>query len=85
MTQKLTDKEYSLLSLIHRSPDTGDSWKRVSRVVLPIFKGFTRHELIEMRETDDGGFVRLTREGEIAIKYGLGLVADAAEAKGGEA
>jgi hypothetical protein len=56
-----------------RSPNTGDGWKTVSRVLWRLVDDFGRPELIEVdkftAESEKAGRVRLSEAGKIIAKY----------------
>lgn len=62
------DKIKGILSLINRSPDVGDGWRRVSRTVWPHVKDMP-DDLAETREDSDGRYIRMTSEGRAVLKY----------------
>ena len=67
---KLTDQQRDLLRLIQRSPDRGQGWRTVSKVLWPIVKGGLPDDLAETIETDDGkGSIRLTPRGQAVLDY----------------
>jgi hypothetical protein len=58
------------LRLLLRSPDLGDGWRRVSKMVWPLVEEFTEQDLIEKLESDEGGGnVRLSQKGQAVIEY----------------
>lgn len=60
----------AFLQLICRSPDIGDGWRTVSRVIMPLVEKYADQTLIEWTKNDDGtGRVRLTEKGGIVLPY----------------
>ena len=67
---KLAEREIDFLRLLLRSPDNGDGWRYVSKVLWTLVEKFGRPELIEAIPTEDGsGHVRLTERGLIVCDY----------------
>jgi hypothetical protein len=59
-----------ILALIDRSPDRGDGWRSVSKVVWPALASLPE-DLAERELLDDGtGRVRLTTMGIGVLRYG---------------
>jgi hypothetical protein len=59
----------SLVSLINRSPDTGDGWRNVSSLLMTLVVDFEDQSLIEWEYTDTGGKVRLSPKGVEVAPY----------------
>ena len=67
---KLTREEIGFLRLVQRSPNDGDGWRSVGKMLWPIVIGFKRPELIETEALPDGmGRVRFSERGEIVLSY----------------
>jgi hypothetical protein len=66
---KLSDQEKSFILLLQRSPDRGDGWRTVSKMVWPLVTEFTCPELIELAPLGDAGSVRLTDTGNTVAAY----------------
>jgi hypothetical protein len=68
MTKSIPQK--SLVALLMRSPDIGQGWRNVSKMVMPLVTEFNDQTLIEWTKEDDGsGRVRLTEKGETVAPY----------------
>ena len=64
---KLAMGELSILRLAAK--DAGaDGWAHVSKIVWPLIASVP-DELLEKRETETGGDVRITEQGKIVLKY----------------
>ena len=61
----LSIKDKQFIALLLRSPDTGDGWRNVSKIVWPLVTVFAHQELIETKE----GAVRLSALGKTVITY----------------
>lgn len=64
-----TEKQTNILRLIQRSKPEDDGWYRVSKVVWPLVKGTLPDDLVELKPTDDGGFLRFTERGQAVADY----------------
>jgi hypothetical protein len=66
MSEKLNERDRSVIALYKRSPQDLDGWATVSRVVLPL----VRSSKDELFEVDEAALrVRLTPLGETLAKY----------------
>ena len=64
---KLSYNETYLLQLI-RKDKCSDGWTEVSKEVLPLVEKLPS-QLCELRATEDGGFAKLTHDGEIVLNW----------------
>ena len=64
---KINSGQLHLLRLIEKDAD-GEGWAKVSKNVWPLTSSLPK-DLVVLRETADGGFVRLTDEGEVVLKW----------------
>lgn len=66
----MSDRAKQFLRLLLRSPDRGDGWRLVSKMVWPLVQDFEHPELIEFIQDPDGtNRVRLTERGKIVADY----------------
>jgi hypothetical protein len=64
---KLCSSALRLMRLALRDADA-DGWAKVSKLVYPLLSAVP-DDLMERREDGDGGYVRLTERGKIALAY----------------
>jgi hypothetical protein len=68
--KRLSQSQKDFLRLIMRSPDEGDGWRRVSRMLGPIVSKWTIPDLCEWEPNADGsGRIRFTDKGETVMEY----------------
>jgi hypothetical protein len=65
----LTPKQVNVIRLIHRSKIGDNGWYSVSRVVWPLVDGALPDDLVELRPTGNGGFIRFTMRGQAVADY----------------
>lgn len=66
---KLSDRQKSFLQLISRSPDRGDGWRSVGRVLWDHVVGWAS-DMPELIEVDKDTYsLRFTPEGKIVVRY----------------
>ena len=65
----LTPRQRDLLNLIKRSAPNTEGWYRVSKMVWPLVDGTMPHDLVDLKPTEDGGFIRLTDRGQAVADY----------------
>lgn len=68
---ELSQKQRNFLRLILRSPDAGDGWRAVSKILTPITKEMISEnpELFESRDTDETFYIRLSERGGVLADY----------------
>ena len=64
---KLSTADKSFLSLLLRSDDLGDGWRRVSSAVWTLVDEFPHKKLIQTWPAQQK--VRLTRTGKVVVEY----------------
>ena len=65
----LSENQIIFLKLVLRSPDAGDGWRNVSRIVWNVIKE-QAESLPELIEIDkEASRLRFTKEGEIVVRY----------------
>lgn len=65
----LSENQTIFLKLVLRSPDVGDGWRNVSRVLWNLIEE-QAESLPELIEIDKEAFrLRFTKEGEIVVRY----------------
>jgi hypothetical protein len=64
---KLHSKDRHLLTLI-RKDRNAEGWAKVSAVVWPLVQTLPG-ELVDLKESEDGGFVKLTDDGETVLDW----------------
>lgn len=69
LPRKLTDQEKSFMRLIQRSPDTGEGWRQVGKMLWPAVIEFHRPELTEL--DCENRRIRFTAEGITIMRYAL--------------
>lgn len=65
--EKLSQPQRDLLRLIVRSPDNGDGWRKVSKLLWPTVTQYTNPALVELDA--DNMRLRLTTEGQTVARY----------------
>lgn len=68
---KLTQQQRDFLRLILRSPDVGDNWRSVSRMLTPVSQTMVAEnpELFETEDRDGVFHIRLSERGSVVIDY----------------
>lgn len=66
----LTQEHKDVMGLYLRSKRDADGWAKVSRMVWPLVKDLDT-KLFEVRPEGDGGFMRLTAEGQTLATWTL--------------
>jgi hypothetical protein len=66
---KLTDQQKDILRLTLRSKRLDDGWYGVSQAIWPHIKDALPTDLAETRQSDEGGFIRLTDRGQAVVDY----------------
>ena len=69
MTDKVTENQRIMLSLINRSPDIGDGWRQVSDMLWRHVKDQAHPDLTELDEGQKR--VRFTEAGVAVVRYAL--------------
>jgi hypothetical protein len=66
----ISQQAKDFLKLVLRSPNTGDGWRDVGKMLWPSVVDFEAQELLESSRNDDGtGKVRLSETGLIVARY----------------
>ena len=65
---QLEKGEIHMLKLTKKANKDANGWAKVSKAVWPSVRTLPS-QLVELQETNDGGFIRLTREGETVLDF----------------
>mgnify|MGYP006060201355 FL=1 len=68
---KLEQQERDFMRLVLRSPDTGDGWRNVAKVLVPVCEKEVakRPELYEFNPSAAPARIRLTERGNTIVEY----------------